>query len=425
MTSSPAAEPRPSDRAARRHDIVVYGATGFVGRLLAVYLAEHAPVGTRIALAGRSMARLEQVRATLPITARQWPLLVADAADEGQLGELALSTRVVVTTVGPYARYGLPLAMACALTGTHYADLTGEVLYVRDAIDSCHHAAVMSGARIVTACGFDSVPSDLGVLMLHERAAADDAGGLGDTTLLVTRMRGGVSGGTIDSMRSQLEAVGADPSRRKVVFDPFGLSPDRASDPRGVEAKAHRDVARPFRDAATGQWTAPFVMAPFNTRIVRRSNALLHHAYGPHFRYREAMAFGTGTKARVTALGLTGGLGLGMAAMGNPRTRPLVDRVLPKPGEGPDEAARTAGRFRMEVRTTTDTGRRYVAVVAAKGDPGYAATAVMLGESALSLALDPLTSGGGVLTPATAMGDALVRRLRAQDFTMTVEPEQR
>lgn len=413
-----------SEAASREHDVVVYGATGFVGRLLADYLARHAPEGTRIALAGRSRKRLAQVQAELPAAAAAWPLIVADAADTTGLSALARSTRVIVTTVGPYARYGLPLGTACAEAGTHYADLTGEVLFVRDLADACHETAVRTGARIVTSCGFDSVPSDLGVLMLHERAQADGAGGLGDTTLLVTRMRGGFSGGTIDSMRSQLEAVATDPSRRKVVFDPYGLSPDRAAEPGGTGGgKGERDIVQPYRDGATGQWTAPFVMAAFNTRIVRRSNALLGHAYGSAFRYREAMGFGTDIRARATALGLTAGLGLGMAAMSNPLTRPIADRVLPAPGEGPDEEARTNGRFRMELRTTTDSGARYVAVVAAKGDPGYAATAVMLGESALCLALDPLTSGGGVLTPAVAMGAALVDRLRAQDFTMTVERE--
>ena len=404
----------------RKHDIVVYGATGFVGRLLVAHLAAHAPDGARIALGGRSRDRLERLRESLTGAAREWPVLVADAADPLQLGVLAASTTVVATTVGPYARYGLLLAMACAEAGTHYADLSGEVLYVRDVIDACHETATRTGARLVTACGFDSVPSDLGVLMLHRQVRADGAGGLGDTTLLVTRMRGGVSGGTVDSMRAQLEALDADPSRRRTVLDPFALSPDRSAE---GDVAAESDVVRPYRDDLTGQWTAPFVMAPFNTRIVRRSNALLAHAYGPGFHYREAMGFGTDLRARATALAVTAGLGVAMAAMSNPLTRPLADRLVPAPGQGPDEQARANGRFRMEVRTVTDSGRRYVAVVAAHGDPGYAATAVMLGESALCLALDLGEHGGGVLTPAVAMGAALVDRLRAQGFTMTVAPE--
>ena len=436
-----ASRTNPPPREQREHDIVVYGATGFVGRLLAEYLAAHAPDGARIALGGRSRDRLERMRESLTGAAREWPVLVADAADPDQLGSLAASTTVVATTVGPYARYGLPLAMACAEAGTDYADLTGEVLYVRDVIDACHETATRTGARLVTACGFDSVPSDLAVLMLHRQAHADGAGGLGDTTLLVTRMRGGVSGGTVDSMRAQLEALDADPSRRRTVLDPFALSPDRSAEgdlSAEGDVSADGDVVRPYRDDLTGQWTAPFVMAAFNTRIVRRSNALLAHAYGPGFRYREAMAFGTDLRARATALAVTAGLGVAMAAMSNPLTRPLADRVAPAPGQGPDEQARANGRFRMEVRTVTDTGRRYVAVVAAHGDPGYAATAVMLGESALCLAFDEGDvhegdvregdvhegeHGGGVLTPAVAMGGALVDRLRAQHFTMTVDPE--
>ena len=415
-----ASRTNPPQRDQRERDIVVYGATGFVGRLLVDHLAAHAPDGARIALGGRSRERLERLRESLTGAARDWPVVVADAADPDELGELARSTRVVATTVGPYARYGLPLAKACAGAGTHYADLTGEVLYVRDVIDACHETATRTGARLVTACGFDSVPSDLGVLMLHRQAQADGAGGLGDTTLLVTRMRGGVSGGTVDSMRAQLEALEADPSRRRTVLDPFALSPDRSAE---GDDSAEGDVVRPYRDVLTGRWAAPFVMAPFNTRIVRRSNALLAHAYGPRFHYREAMGLGTDLRARATALAVTAVLGVAMAAMSNPLTRPLADRLAPAPGQGPDEQARANGRFRMEVRTVTDAGRRYVAIVAAHGDPGYAATAVMLGESALCLAFERAEHGGGVLTPAVAMGAALVDRLRAQGFTMSVAPE--
>lgn len=414
---------------AREHDLVVLGATGFVGRLLAADLADHAPAGLRVALAGRSLERLERVRADLPARAADWPLLVVESTDDDSVQALARSTRVVVTTVGPYARFGLPLARACAEAGTHYADLTGEVLYVRDLVDECHETAVRTGARIVTSCGFDSVPSDLGVHLLHRQAQTDAAArgdadtGLGDTTLLVTRLRGGISGGTIDSMRAQIETLADDPTRKRVVFDPFALSADRDAEPDG---KGQREVMRVYRDAQTGQWTAPFVMAAFNTRIVRRSNSLLGHAYGPRFRYRETMAFGHGAKARAKATALLVGLGGLMSAMSTSATRAVADRLLPSPGEGPDEQTRAAGRFRVEVRTTTDAGRRLRAVVSAHGDPGYAATAVMLGESALSLALDGdrLSPGGGVLTPAVAMGDALVDRLRARGFSLTVGPDQ-
>jgi short subunit dehydrogenase-like uncharacterized protein len=401
----------------RELDVVVFGATGFVGRLVAKHLAEHAPPQTRIGLAGRSLDKLTAVRAALPEQAADWPLLVADTTDVESLARLAASTRVVATTVGPYLRYGLPLVEACAHAGTHYADLTGEVLFVRDSIDRFHDAAVASGARIVHACGFDSVPSDLGVLLAAEQARTDGAGELEDTTLLVVSMRGGVSGGTVDSARAQLEQVAADPASKRLVADPYALSPDREAEPELGNEHDGLGVAQEL-----GVWTAPFVMAPFNTRIVRRSNALQGWAYGRRFRYREVMSTGKSVVAPALAVGTAVSMGAFLAGMSFGPTRSLLDRVLPSPGEGPGEKARESGHFRVEVHARTSSGATYVSTVAAKGDPGYAATAVMQGESALCLALDAarLPPGGGVLTPATAMGAALADRLRAAGFTLSV-----
>jgi len=398
----------------REHDVVVYGATGFVGRLTAQYLARSAPPGTRIALGGRSLDRLEKVRAELGV---DWPLVVADSLDTDAVRSLAASTRVVATTVGPYARYGVPLVQACAAAGTHYADLTGEVLFVRDSIDRAHEAAVASGARIVHACGFDSVPSDLGVLLTAERARADGAGTLTETTLTLVSARGGVSGGTIDSLRNQVDVMTSDKSKRAVVADPYSLSPDRSAEPVLGRQSDATGVGR-----QDGRWTGLFVMAPFNTRIVRRSNALQDWGYGRTFAYREVMSFGSSPAGPVLAAATTGGVLAVAAGMAVKPTRMLLDRVLPSPGDGPSQKARDKGHFRVEVTATTTEGARYRTTVAAKGDPGYAGTAVMLGESALCLALtDDLPGGGGVLTPATAMGDALATRLRAAGFTLKTE----
>jgi len=215
----------------RELDVVVFGATGFVGRLVAGYLAGHAPGGVRIGLAGRSAHRLADVRAGLGAAASAWPLLTADSADPVSLAALARAARVVVSTVGPYRALGLALVQACAGAGTDYADLTGEVLFIRDSIDRCHDVAAAAGARIVHCCGFDSVPSDLGVLGLHQAARADDAGDLQDTTLVVMALRGGVSGGTLSSMMGQQAEVRASEQRRRVVADPYALSPDRAAEP--------------------------------------------------------------------------------------------------------------------------------------------------------------------------------------------------
>lgn len=402
---------------ARTYDLTVFGASGFVGRLLAGYLAEHAPSDLRIALAGRSRSRCEQVREGLPAAARDWAVVEADVSDPASIEALAASTRVLVTTVGPYARYGLPVVEACARAGTHYADLTGEVLFVRDAIDRVDDLARKSGARIVHACGYDSIPSDLSTFLLAERAAADGAGGLTDVQL-VALLRGGFSGGTIDSMRAQLEALGADPARRRVVGDPYALSPDRAAEP---DTRQPRDAGPPSR-TADGRWTAPFVMAPFNTRIVRRSNALQGWSYGRGLRYGEVMGVGRGPVGAATAVGVTAGLAGALAAMSFGPTRSLLDRALPAPGAGPSEEARAQGFFRMEVDASTESGARYRATAAGQGDPGYAATAVMLGECALALALDGdrLPDRAGSLTPATAFGGVLVDRLRAAGHTYEV-----
>ena len=404
---------------ARTHDLVVFGATGFVGRLLAAYLADSAPAGTRIALAGRSRSRLLEVRAGLPASAREWPVLEADSGDPASLAALAASTRVLATTVGPYARYGLPVVEACAAAGTHYADLTGEVLFVREAIDRVDAVARETGARIVHAAGYDSIPSDLSTMLLAARAAADGAGGLRDVRL-VAFARGGISGGTVDSMRAQVEALRENPSLRRVASDPFALSPDRAAEP---DTRQPRDAGPPAR-TPDGRWTAPFVMGPFNSRIVRRSNALQGWAYGRSLSYGEVMGMGRGPFGVVAAAGLTAGLVGTLAAMSFAPTRALLDRVLPSPGEGPGEEARRTGWFRMVVDADTEGGRRYRATAAGQGDPGYAATAVMLGESALALALDGdrLPDRAGSLTPATALGDVLVERLRAAGHTYEVTP---
>ncbi len=404
---------------ARDSDLVVFGATGFVGRLLAAYLAEHAPAGTRIALAGRSKARLEEARAALPAAAAQWPLIEADAADPESMAALARDTRVVATTVGPYARYGMPLVEACAAAGTHYADLTGEVLFVRDAIDRTDEVAKRTGARIVHACGYDSIPSDLTAMLLGARAAEDGAGGLCDVQL-VASAKGGFSGGTIDSMRAQVEAMRENPALRKVAGHPYALSPDRGAEP---STRQPRDAGAPAR-LPDGRWSAPFVMAPFNTRIVRRSNALQDWAYGRGFSYGEVMGIGRGPVGAVSAAGVTAGLAAVLAAMSFSPTRGLLDRVLPAPGDGPSEEVRRTGWFRMDVAATTESGRRYTAVASGQGDPGYAGTAVMLGEAALALALDGdrLPDRAGSLTPASALGEVLVERLRAAGHTYEVTP---
>jgi short subunit dehydrogenase-like uncharacterized protein len=378
------------------NDIVVFGATGFVGRLVAGYLAGHAPRNVRIALAGRSLDKLERTREQLGRAAADWPLVVADSSDPASLTAMAAGARVVATTVGPYRRDGLALVDACIAEGAHYADLTGEVLFAHDSIQR-HDRAAELGVRIVHSTGFDSIPSDLGVLLLHEQA-----GQLGDTTLVVAALKGGFSGGTLASMKGQIDEATSDKAARKIVFDPYAL---------GGDGPPTRDLRKVVRHKQLG-WIGPFVMATYNTRVVRRSHALNH--YGPDFTYREVARY----KDPVTALGFTAGLGALAGGLAFGPTRKLLDKVLPEPGQGPSEEARRTGFFRMELHTP---GAK--ATVAAEGDPGYAATAGMMGESALTLALDRdrLPPHTGVLTPATALGTPLVERLRNAGMTLEVD----
>lgn len=399
----------------REFDIILYGATGFVGKLTAEYLAR-AGGDARIALAGRSTDRLEAVRKTLAPAAQAWPLIAADATSESSLHEMAARARVVVTTVGPYTRYGLPLVAACAAAGTDYADLTGEVNFVRDSIDLYHKQAADNGARIVHSCGFDSVPSDLTVYALFRAALEDGAGELGETNFVVRSMRGGASGGTIASVVEIMRTASSDPDVRRQLADPYSLSTDRGAEPElGAQPDLTLRSGGRIAPELAGSWTAAFPMAPANTRIVRRSNALLNWAYGRNFRYTETMSVGSSPLAPVASAVMTGFSNAFFAAgsrVMNRLPRNAVERVLPKSGSGPSEKTRERGYYKVETYTTTTSGARYRARMEQRGDPGYKATSVILGECGLALAKDrdKLSGLHGVLTPAAAMGDALLAR---------------
>lgn len=406
--------------AEREFDIVVYGATGFVGKLTALYLAKTGG-DARIALAGRSADKLLKVRDSLGPDAQSWPLITADASDPSSLNAMAARTQVVITTVGPYTKYGLPLVAACAAAGTDYADLTGETMFIRDSIDTYHKQAADNGARIVHSCGFDSVPSDLTVYALHKRAQEDGAGELLDTTLVVRRFAGGVSGGTIASMLEVMHTSSTDPQARAAMKDPYTLSTDRLAEADlGPQSDAGWRKGGQIAPELSDIWTGAFVMGATNSRLVRRSNALLDWAYGSRFSYAETMSMGSSPFAPVAAAVGTA-TNVAVMALGSryfdKLPRRLVDRVVPKPGTGPSESKRERGHYTVETYTTTTTGARYRATMAQKGDPGYKATAVLLGECGLALALhrDTLSELRGVLTPAAALGDALLDLLPAAE----------
>ena len=414
-----------SNRPEREFDIVVYGATGFSGKLTARYLA-HAAGRARIALAGRSSERLLAVRETLGSAARDWPLVVADASEPSTLQAMAARPQVVVTTVGPYARHGLPVVAACAEAGTDYADLTGELLFARNSIDLYHKQAVDTGARIVLSCGFDSIPSDLNVYRLYRRVTDDDAGELRDTTLVLRSFfQGGVSGGTVASELETMRTASGDADARRLINDPYTLSADRSAEPEhGPQPDFPWRRGRDVAPELAGYWIGGFVQGPYNARVVRRSNALQDWAYGRRFRYSETMSLGRSFVAPVASAAAAGALSgvwdFGHKYLGRLPQR-LVERITPKSGTGPSEAILERGHYTMETYTTTTTGARYMATFAQKGDC-YKATSVLLGESSLALALDRdrPTELRGVLTPAAAMGDALLERLPAAGVSVGI-----
>ena len=408
----------------RSYDLILFGATGFTGRLVAEYLLGAAPPGLRWALGGRSAAKLEAVRAALAAehpAAAQLPLVVADSMDEAAVARVAADCKVVCTTVGPYDRYGEPLVAACARAGTHYCDLTGEPQFVRRMIDRYEATAKDSGARVVHCCGYDSIPSDLGTFMVGEAMLARGAE-LHEVRAFAEESKGTFSGGTAASMLHMMEQVRQDPGLREVLQRPYGLDPaGHRPGPDGPDQVGIR------YDAELGMWTAPFVMAAINTRVVRRAHALRGAPFGEDFRYSESMSTGRGVQGWLRAAAITAGLGAFMAAMALGPTRQLLaSRVLPKPGEGPSKEAREAGYFVFRlIGLGTAPGGAPVelrATIRGDKDPGYGETAKMLGESALCLVEDEarLPVGGGSWTPSTAMGQALLDRLRAAGMTFEV-----
>jgi short subunit dehydrogenase-like uncharacterized protein len=398
----------------RAFDVIVWGATGFTGRLVAEYLLERYGVGgeLRWAMAGRNLAKLESVRAEIgrnvgrPVA--DLPLLTGDSDDAASLEALAARTRVVCSTVGPYTRYGSKLVAACAKLGTDCCDLAGEVQWMRRMIDAHEAAAGASGARIVHSCGFDCIPSDLGVFFLQREMRARHGVPCRRVKLRVVGSKGGASGGTIASVLAMLDEAEKDPQVRRLMADPYALNPaDRRSGPDRNEGLA------PAKDDDFGAWTGIYLMAGVNTRVVRRTTALLGDLYGADFRYDEAILTGEGPAGLAKAVALAAGFGAGMGLMAIGPVRRAVARFLPAPGEGPSKAQREAGWFDLALlgEHPSDRGKSLRARVTGDRDPGYGSTAKMLGESAVCLALDPATTGGGFWTPASALGDALLTRL--------------
>jgi short subunit dehydrogenase-like uncharacterized protein len=401
----------------REFDLVLFGASGFTGHLVAEHIARASAAGDRPrwAIAGRDRAKLEAVDQALGLGVQ---VLVADAHDRPALDALARRTKVVCTTVGPYARYGSELVAACAEAGTHYCDLTGEVPWMRRMIDRHHARAALTGARIVHSCGFDSIPSDLGTWALQQELIARFGRPAQRVTALFGEASGGMSGGTVASGLELAAAADHDLEVRHLMADPYALDPE----PRGPRPPAPDEAAIGW-NRHLRMFTAPFLMAQVNTRIVRRSHALAGFPWGEGFVYREVMSAPGSARGAVMAVATTAVLGATSLVLRHKRLRELVARRLPKPGEGPSRERRERGHWKARFVAeagTNGSAEVLIYTAADRADPGYGSTSKMLGESALCLALDPLTSGGGVTTPSLAMGAALLERLRRAGLTFAV-----
>lgn len=384
---------------AKEFDVVVYGASGFTGRLVAEYLAQTYPEGLRWAMAGRSLTKLEEVRGEIGVPASV-PLITANADDPASLRALCQRTQVVITTVGPYQLYGSDLVAACAATGTAYVDLCGEPAWMREMVDRHHAEAQASGARIVFSCGFDSIPFDLGVLTLQEAAVRHFGRPAPRVKCRVRSMKGGFSGGTAASLRATMAAAARKPSLVMLLADPFALTPGHKGphQPAGL---------LPDYDPEIASWVAPFVMAPINTKNVHRTNFLLGQKWGDIV-YDEMIVTGIGDMGKAAAEALA-------------KLNPFADEKGPKPGEGPSREERDSGHFDLLFLGLMEDGRRCETVVTGDRDPGYGCTSKMLAESAICLVRD-VAGAGGVWTPGALMGVALRDRLVANagmTFTAT------
>lgn len=386
----------------REFEVIVWGATGYTGRLVAAHLlATYGAAGDlKWAMAGRSAGKLAEVKAEIGAP-DALPNVVADAADPASLEAMVRRADVVISTVGPYQLYGTPLVGACAAGGCDYVDLTGESNWIAAMIAANEAAAKASGARIVFSCGFDSIPFDLGVWFVQQEAKRRFGSYASRVRGRVRGLKGGLSGGTLASGLATQAAAQNDPSVTTLLADPFALTP-------GFRGADQPDGETPYEDQVSGSWVGPFMMAGINTKAVHRTNYLAGHPWGASFQYDEMQMLAGPPAAGGAA---TGGFNFGASG-------------LPKPGEGPSREERETGFYDIIFIAEAGDGRTVRAAVKGDMDPGYGSTAKILGESAVCLARDVprATTAGGCWTPAAAMDGALIRRLETRaGLTFTLE----
>jgi short subunit dehydrogenase-like uncharacterized protein len=402
----------------RPYDVVLYGASGFVGKQTVQYFASYAASNpVKWAIAGRNRQKLAAVLSEVGATV---DVLVADSQDQPAVNAIVAQTRVILTIAGPFALYGDALVDACVRFKTHYVDITGETPWIKTLIDRYHTQAELDGTRIIPSCGFDSVPSDLGTYWLVRHLQQQLKLPCKQVNAYF-QATGGFNGGTLASAfnlyDSQESALGE---------DPFLLNPSRTPTQHAISGARSRDPQFPSFNTELKTWVAPFFMGPINTRIVRRSAALYdlwQAPYGPDFTYQEYLKFDE-PMAWLKAAGVTAGLALFTEVLKQPRLRSLLQPILPQPGSGPSEQTMNEGTFSCELVATAIDGRQVRGIIRDQGDPGNRATVKFVCESALALAFqtDELPARGGILTPATGLGNVLVERLRSAGMTWEIKP---
>ena len=389
----------------KKFDIIIWGASSFTGKLVTEYIFnKYGSSKIKWAIAGRNLDKLERIRSE--VADKNIPIFIADSFDEDSLSKFVKKTNVVCSTVGPYSLYGTKLVKLCVENNTNYCDITGEAHWIRTIIDSFHEKAKSKKIKIVNSCGFDSIPSDMGVYFIQNEIKKVYKNYARSIKMRVAGIRGGISGGTYGSINNLLKEAYADKSVFKVLNNPYGLNPKGK-----MVGSDKKDLRKIIFDKESNSWIYPFIMAGINTKIVRRSNALSNFQYGKDFRYEEAMMSGRGISGLWKAILAI--FPLAMVGL-NPNSflKKIVNSYMPKPGEGPGIDKRKNGFYNLRFYIIIDEKRKAFAKVIGDSDPGYGSTSKMLAESALCLAFDKLPEKYGVLTPSVAMGDSLLKRLQ-------------
>ncbi|MDA9357197.1 saccharopine dehydrogenase NADP-binding domain-containing protein [Flavobacteriaceae bacterium] len=400
----------------KKYDIVVWGASGFTGRLVCEYIFKNYTTkgsDLRWAMGGRNKVKLKKIREK--IADNTIPILIADSNNMVSLNELTKSTKVVCTTVGPYAKYGSKLVESCIENNSHYCDLAGEVQWMHEIINKHHESAKKNKVKIVHTCGFDSIPSDMGVYFINKELNKNNQNAK-SIDMRVAGIKGGISGGTYASLSNVIEDSYKDKNIYKILSNPYSLNP------KGLQSgEDKKDLMKIVFDKISKNWIGPFVMATINTKVVRRSNALSNFSYGTKFRYSEATLAGKGIKGKIkgylSAIPL-----IFVGARPNSILKKIANAILPSPGQGPSKNQREDGYYNLKFYIKTEDNTEKIARVIGDMDPGYGSTSKMLAESAICLAKDNLPEKSGVLTPSTSMGDFLLKRLQDKaGLTFTFE----